>query len=158
MGHEVMILKVPGMTKVSCAEEMRDYVLECLQLGLLILGQDVSWEFVDVPDLGGVTIFGADVDASQFINRTPPGPTRLQPDPPAESDPDQSNFMGRYAAEKRAVYDRLLCFRQARGLGCLRELVGGDLTETMLRSALLGEKLTIGDWRLIDQALARAEG
>lgn len=29
MGHEVMILKVPGMTKVSCAEEMRDYVLEC---------------------------------------------------------------------------------------------------------------------------------
>ena len=83
MGHEVMILKVPGMTKVSCVEEMRDYVLECLQLGLLILGQDVSWEFVDVPDLGGVTIFGADVDAVQFINRTSPGPTQPQPDPPA---------------------------------------------------------------------------
>ena len=69
-----------------------------------------------------------------------------------------THLMSPHAAEKRAVYDRLLCFRQARGLGCLRELVGGDLTESMLRSALLGEKLTIGDWRLIDQALARAEG
>lgn len=155
---KVMILRIPEPGKGLCMEEMRDYVLECLQLGLLVLGSDVSCEVVDVPDLGGVTIFGADVDASQFISRPPPGPTQLQPDPPAEPDPGQRKFMGPHAAEKRAVYDRLLCFRQARGLGCLRELVGGDLTEAMLRSALLGEKLKISDWGLIAQALARTEG
>lgn len=155
---KVMILRIPEPGKEPCMEEMRDYVLECLQLGLLVLRSDVSWEFVDVPDLGGVTIFGADVDAFQFISRLPQGPTQLQPDPPAEPDPGQSKFMGPHAAEKRAVYDRLLCFRQARGLGCLRELVGGDLTEAMLRSALLGEKLKISDWGLIAQALARTEG
>lgn len=47
----------------------------------------------------------------------------------------------------------------------LRELVQADREGLVVllpfpqhRSALLGEKLTIGDWRLIDQALARAEG
>ena len=57
----VLILRVPDAEGGDLID-IRDYILESLERGVLILGQGVSWEVAQLPDLGGVAL-AAEPDA-----------------------------------------------------------------------------------------------
>ena len=63
----------------------------------------------------------------------------FQPPRKAEAETVQVKTTGRGAAEKRAIYERLVAFRQRNGLGCFAELEKaskGKVTEAELRTML----------------------
>lgn len=135
---------------------IRDYILESLELGVLVVGQGVSWEIADLPDLGGVSV---------KLAEGPPG----GPDPAPAAGPETApkpgqekvRFKGAGAAEKQRIYQRLLQWRRLHGLGSLQALVdagGGRLTEETLRTGLRAGKLELDVWRQIDRAISLAGG
>lgn len=136
----VLVVRVPA----DCREELsgiRSYVADSLAMGVLVLEERMSFRVERFPPLGGVTVVRAEQAA--------PEPPELPPDPA----PKRSA-----AAEKAAVLSRLKSYREANGLGCLDQVArqcGGKITADVLRDLLNGQyKLDIGDWRLIDRALA----
>lgn len=146
--HQVLVIQLPrgdrGETDLTA---YRDYVVESLAQGVLVLGSGTTWAVETVPSLGGVQI-----QRELGILRA-----HSVPEPKADPKPDQPNPW----REKKEVLDRLQQFRQAGGLGCLEAVAsrcGGDLTADKLRGVLTGaEKLPIEQWRTICRALDQLE-
>lgn len=60
--------------------------------------------------------------------------------------------------EKKMILARLRAYREKYGLGCLRRLARGKVTEEMLRGVLADARLlTRREWRAIGRALDKAE-
>ena len=60
--------------------------------------------------------------------------------------------------EKKMILARLLAYRAEHGLGCLKRLALGKVTEELLRGVLADARmLTRREWRAIGRALDRAE-
>ena len=132
----VLILRVPAAEGGDLID-IRDYILESLERGVLILGQGVSWEVAQLPDLGGVAL-AAEPDALEA------------PVLPAVT------FTGSGAREKRRIRDALVRYREENGLGSLEALAKPDgPTLHDLRAALSCEKLPMEVWRRIGAALDR---
>lgn len=142
----VLILTVPSAEGADLVE-MRDFVLESLELGVLILGLGVSWKIEQFPELGYVGVQTAPGD------QAPPLP-EPEVEPP-EGDPPPG-FTGKGAREKQQVLDALVQYRDRKGLGSLEALArpGGPTTQE-LRDALLRRKLPMETWRQIGAALAQ---
>ena len=73
----------------------------------------------------------------------------------------RSVTVGRGAAEKRAIYERLAAYRRENGLGCfarLEKAANGAVTETELHAMLDAEPLPLAKWRAAAAALDRVEG
>lgn len=125
---------------------MRDYVLESLELGVLIVDEGVRWELLELPELGEVRAQGGPtVDAS-------PAP------PETAAQADGISFSGHGAREKKRIWQALRAYRDHNGLGSLgplAELAGQGLTAAVLRGALLGDRLPMDTWRAIGKALDR---
>ena len=146
--HQVLVIQLPrgdrGETDLTA---YRDYVVESLAQGVLVLGSGTTWVVETVPSLGGVQI-----QREVEILRA-----HSIPEPKADPKPDRPNPW----REKKEVLDRLQQFRQAGGLGCLEAVAsrcGGDLTADKLRGVLTGaEKLPIEQWRTIRRALEQLE-
>ena len=138
----VLILTVPSAEGADLVE-MRDFVLESLELGVLILGLGVSWKIEQFPELGYVGVQTAQG------NQAPPLPEPPGGDPPP-------GFTGKGAREKQQVLDALVQYRDRKGLGSLEALArpGGPTTQE-LRDALLRRKLPMETWRQIGAALAQ---
>lgn len=138
----VLILTVPA-AKGADLVDMRDFVLESLELGVLILGQGASWQVEQLPELGGVEVREA-VKAQ--------GPPL--PEPPAVG----AAFTGYGAKEKRRILDALVQYRDRNGLGSLEALAQPDgPTLQELRAALLCEKLPMETCQKIGAALDQME-
>lgn len=61
-------------------------------------------------------------------------------------------------AEKKMILARLRSYREKHGLGCLKRLARGNVTEELLRSVLADARLlTRREWRAIGRALDKAE-
>lgn len=143
----VLVVTVPSELDGDLYQ-MRNYVKESLELGVLIVGKGVQWELLEIPELGGVRV-------------QDPGGTG--PDGPPEA-PDELEgevaFTGYGAKEKRRIYESLRRYRDRHGLGSLEplaEAAGQGLTATVLREALLGGKLPMETWRAIGSALDRLD-
>lgn len=60
--------------------------------------------------------------------------------------------------EKKMILARLRAYRAEHGLGCLKRLARGVVTEELLRGVLADARmLTRREWRAIGRALDRAE-
>ena len=61
-------------------------------------------------------------------------------------------------AEKMMILNRLRAYRERNGLGCLKRLARGKVTEELLRGVLADARLlTRREWRAIGRALDKAE-
>ena len=60
--------------------------------------------------------------------------------------------------EKKQILAQLRAYREKNGLGCLKRLARGKVTEELLRGVLADARLlTRREWRAIGRALDRAE-
>lgn len=129
---EILLLTVPEAEPGQLAQ-IRDYALESIGRGLLVLGAEMELARVelDAPPAGAED----------------PGP---EPVPPRRAP------SGR-AGEKRAILERLRAYREARGLGCFAALAGEDLSEDVLRDLAAGQgRYPMATWRKAARALDAA--
>ena len=145
----VLVVTVPSALDGDLYQ-MRDYVRESLELGVLIVGKGGQWDLLELPELGGVRVQDPGGAGSD-------GP----PETPGEPEPEgEVAFTGYGAKEKRRIYEALRRYRDRHGLGSLEplaEAAGQGLTATELRGALLGGKLPMETWRAIGSALDRLD-
>lgn len=146
---KVLVVTVPAAPDGDICQ-MRDYVKESLEQGVLVVGAGVQWELLELPELGGVWVQGTGGPGEASTPVTP-SETNLE---------GKAAFAGCGAKEKRRIYERLRNYRDRHGLGSLEPLAdaaGQELTVTELRDALLGHKLPMDTWRAIGAALSRLE-
>lgn len=142
----ILKVSVPE-TEVNRLRELRDYILESLAWGVLVLTEDASCEVMELPPLGRVEI---DVPALPVVI-----------EPAIESDPPGPEVDAE-AAEKRDILQRLLDYRKANGLGCLNVVSAKTayrksdrISANTMRMIITGDapKLDISEWRKIAKAL-----
>lgn len=135
----VLVVQVP--VKDADLVEFRDYIVESLSMGVLVLGPGVTYSVERFPALGGIQV--------------------ERREPKKKSGPPKMPKTHPQAKEKQAILERLKAYREQNGLGCLPQLarLGGALVTTeALRDALTGAvKLPLHTWRAIGKALDKAE-
>lgn len=146
MSH-VLIVRIP-VQEVSDGRKFREYIIESLREGVVVLTDDVACEVMELPTLGGVVIEQME---------------RENGDNSAEAPPVEAAGMSE-GEEKRLVLQRLKAYRETHGLGCLKAVAGktrskGRINDNALRMILTGDAtpMPIEDWRLIGRALDRLE-
>ena len=132
--RDVLIVRAPGEPR-EALEELRDYVVESLRRGVLVVPEGMELEVLALPE---------------------PGEESAGPDAPEEPSAAPT---GRGAEEKRAIQEKLRAYRRAYGLGCFRAVAQVDLPEvtgTMLRNMAAGTvAYPLSDWRAAGRALDR---
>lgn len=131
---------------------LRDYVLESLERGVLVLTKETELEVIDIPRrLGDVEV----VQTPEFVKAVQNNSTEAAKLLKKATD---------QAEEKRDILRRLTEYRKAHGLGCLKEVASktrskGKITDNTLRMLLTGDQtfLPIEDWRRIGHALELLE-
>ena len=137
--NKVMVVRVPGDPELGVMEQIRDYTIASLAAGVFVIGAKWEHAMLDVGEICGVIV--GDAEAAQA---------------PEEEDPQGTvKFAGKGAAEKRRIYNRLLEWRCANGLGCLAQLAAPlGVTDDYLRRAMLGSvTLDLNEWLRVDAAL-----
>lgn len=145
----ILLVRVPG-TLIANDREFRDYILESLPLGVLVLPDDVSCEVIELPSLiGGVEV------------AVPEAEVVFQETEKDEVESPVADVTGRNKEEKQAILKRLQLYRQTHGLGCWKEVAkeaGANITQELIRGIVLGEESSpIADWRRIDRAIQRLD-
>lgn len=129
--------------------ELRDYILESLARGVLVLTEDASCEVMELPQLGGVEV----KPEKEVPVSSPPEPTV-----PAHASSE--------AEEKRAIVQRLKDYRAVHGAGCLAAVSAKTarrkdrrISDDVLRHICAdgAPKMPIQDWRSIGKALDSLE-
>ena len=133
--RDVLIVRAPQLAREGL-EGLRDYVVESLRRGVLVVPEGMELEVLALPE---------------------PGEENAGPDAPEEPSAVPT---GRGAEEKRAIQEKLKAYRRAHGLGCFRAVAQAGLpevTETMLRNMAAGTvAYPLSDWRAAGRALERA--
>lgn len=145
--NNILLVRVPAQEAVA-GRELRDYILESLARGVLVLTEDASCEVMELPLLGGVLV------EEQPDLTTEAEEQIANPDPPAT---DQSGV-----AEKRAIVQRLKDYRSTNGLGCLDKVSEktahrkeARISADSLRDIAADRvpKMELSEWRKIARAL-----
>ena len=150
----VLVVRAPNLPEES-RTSLRDYVVESLRLGVMVIWPGFSYSLERFPDLGGVCCHITE-------------PSEVKMDPPVEREQllrehkvFQPIINGHNAQEKMAILARLKAYRKSHGLGCLDEVAraaGGDFTADLLRRILLGDaSLNIPQWRKLRKVLEQLE-
>lgn len=131
--------------------EFRDYVMESLGCGVLVL-----------PDTCTYTCMQSTcwTDTGDYIVRPACRTETDKPDAEPEPEPPEPKFNGKGAAEKRAAFERLKRYWKHKGLGSLDDVaaLAGGVTAAYLRGALVDRMpLTLETWRRIASALDALE-
>ena len=155
----VLVVRAPNLPEEGRAS-LRDYVVDSLRLGVLIIWPGVSYSLERFPQLGGVLCCGTEPAGS------PPGQepaaTGQEEVLLREHPVPQPVIKGYGAAEKKAILNRLKKYREAHGLGCLDGLAkvcGGSVTADLLREVLSGSpSMEMSTWRCIGRGLDKMEG
>ena len=158
--NNILLVRVPTLEAVN-GRELRDYILESLAKGVLVLTEDASCEVMELPPLGEVAV----VETGQAILTTE------QPDSSVEAEgqitnpelpaADQSG-----GAEKRAIVQRLKDYRSAHGRGCLDKVsektahrkearISADVLRDIATDR--AQKMELSEWRKIARALDALE-
>ena len=132
--RDVLIVRAPGEPR-EALEELRDYVVESLRRGVLVVPEGMELEVLALPE---------------------PGEEKAGADAPEEPSAAPT---GRGAEGKRAIQEKLRAYRRDHGLGCFRAVAQAGLpevTETMLRNMAAGTAAyPLSDWRAAGRALDR---
>lgn len=155
-GRPVLVVRLSAAESEERTRQIRDYVVESLALGVLVVDPGTNLHLEHYPPLGGVTC---------SVQEEPEGEEGTeQPDESGAEQPDAEHTdtnVGPGARVKKRILARLTSYRKTHGLGCLRqvaELAGKPLTEEILRMTLLGEvKQPLEVWKQIDRALDALE-
>lgn len=146
---QILVVRVKGLLSTEGLEAFRDYVTESLQMGTLVFNQGDTYTVEEIPNLGGVMVFGG-ADSSESEEAEP------------LLEHDVVKFTGRGGEEKQAILNRLRAWRKAQGLGCLDQvarLSGPKIEADTLRDLLNGTvSLPMDDWRRIGKALDKLMG
>ena len=141
---QVLVVSSPQKT-IDELRETRDYMMECLSVGVMVLSPGMGYEFVEFPSISGVCV----VDESQVLrakNLIPAsvGGGKKSPPPTVKS-------------EKIIARDKLLAYRAKEGLGCLGRVAsatGGKVNAETLRNVINGEEtLTSDQWQRVSKAI-----
>lgn len=147
VNSNILLVRVPTREAAN-SRELRDYILESLERGVLVLTEDASCEVLELPPLGGVV-----VESTKAL----PAPELEDGDTPASQVP-----AGRDADMKRVIVQRLKDYRAAHGLGSLEALSaktahqkGRRIPAEMLRHICGGgaPKMELSEWQKIARAL-----
>lgn len=159
----VLVVRAPNLTEET-RTSLRDYVVDSLRLGVLVIGPGVNYSLERFPQLGGVLCFGAEPAGKEEPEGPLPGQETVvagQEELIREHAVFQPVISGRNAEEKRNILARLKTYRSAHGLGCLSrvaEEAGSPITEDLLRDLLVGAASpNIAQWRQVNEALATLE-
>lgn len=160
-GRPVLVVRLSAAESEERTRQIRDYVVESLALGVLVVDPGTNLHLEYYPPLGGVTCTlqkGMEKEEPEGEEGTE------QPDESGADQPDAEHAttnVGPGAQVKNRILARLTSYRKIHGLGCLRqvaELAGKPLTEEILRMTLLGEvKQPLEVWKQIDRALDALE-
>ena len=148
----VMVVQAPGRAEADL-RALRDYILESLNQGVLVLGAGMSYQLEKFPELGAVRITSVDIlrGNKELLRRAAPtgtGSGRLKK--------SEEEIRAAQSQEKKAILARLQEYRQANGMGCFKALAQktGKLSAETLLSVVTGNQvLPIEDWRKIGRAL-----
>ena len=160
-GSPVLVVRLSAAESEERARQIRDYVVESLALGVLVVDPGTNLHLEHYPPLGGVTC----TVQEETEKEEPEGEEGTeQPDESGADQPDAEHaaaHVGPGARVKKRILARLTSYQKTHGLGCLRqvaELAGKPLTEEILRMTLLGEvKQPLEVWKQIDRALDALE-
>lgn len=157
IANKILLVRIPAQES-AVGRTLRDYILESLPLGVLVLTEDTTCEVMELPPLGGV-----EVEPSGPLKSSMEGLGIREVSSSFETEEDEVEpppvvvATGRNKEEKLAILERLREYRRAHGLGCWNEVAekaGGDVTPELIRDMLLGqESPPIAGWRRIDQAV-----
>ena len=151
--NNILLVRVPTLEAVN-GRELRDYILESLAKGVLVLTEDASCEVMELPPLGGVM-----VEVKEQPDLTTEAEGKItNPELPAA---DQSG-----GAEKRAIVQRLKDYRGTHGRGCLDKVsektahrkearISADTLRDI--AADRAPKMELSEWRKIARALDSLE-
>lgn len=152
-GRPVLVVRLSAAESEERARQIRDYVVESLALGVLVVDPGTNLHLEHYPPLGGVTC-----SVQEETEKEEPEGEEGTDQPDAEH---ATTNVWPGARVKKRILDRLTSYRKTHGLGCLRqvaELAGKPLTEEILRMTLLGEvKQPLEVWKQIDRALDALE-
>lgn len=150
----VLVVRAPNLPEES-RTSLRDYVVDSLRLGVMVIWPGFSYSLERFPDLGGVCCHVTEPDG--LVTDPAEEPEQLL----REHGVFQPVINGHNAQEKMAILARLKAYRKSYGLGCLEEVAkaaGGDFTADLLRRILLGDaSLNIPQWRKLRKVLEQLE-
>lgn len=155
MSNSILLVRVPTQEAVN-GRKLRDYILESLAQGVLVLTEDASCEVMELPPLGGLMVTLTE-QVMPAVER--PELAAETGQPIMEADPEQKlvGLIGPRAGEKRVIMERLQAYRKKYGLDCWPAVVkasGGKLSDDQLRDMCAGTAvLPISEWHLADKAL-----
>lgn len=163
--NNILLVRVPTQEAVN-GRELRDYILESLARGVLVLTEDASCEVMELPPLGGVDV---QLPEESEVGLEELGIREVYPEsePPSEvPEPDDKPMNvelhgGRGCKVKKMIQDRLIAYRNEHGLGCwarVAEASMGRLNEDDLRRMYLGDVFPLSAWRIADMTLDALEG
>lgn len=171
MKEIVLIRLAAGAPSQVDVEQLRDYVIESINKGVLVLGagaeistMELPEPIRDVPEFMPPGLLGdADIvftGESWSSEASEPEESNGGGEPPAAEDHPEVVHTGRGAKEKVRIMGRLRAYRQARGLGSfapLAEVMG--CSDDYIRMIYNGETHgTLAEWRRIEKALDAVEG
>lgn len=153
MVNNILLVRVPAQEAVD-GRELRDYILESLARGVLVLTEDASCEVMELPPLGGVELV-PDAGPETPADKGPPKPKMTPPTTPETE-----------GEEKRVIVQRLKDYRSTHGRGCLDKVsektahrkearISADVLRDI--AADRAPKMGLSEWRKIARALDALE-
>lgn len=135
---QVLVVKVKAASNVDELATMRDYVIESVRKGVLVLDHCMAYSTEELPDVGA----GAPVVISLRD--------------------DREALAASAKEEKQAILAKLSAYREANGVGCLNEVArktkDKTVTADFLRLLLVGDvTASIATWRRIGAALRQLD-
>lgn len=162
-GADVLVIYMP-VGRVTKLNETRDYVVESLRKGVLVLEHGTHMEVKRIPWLGM-----KDLAVAVVLTEEPACDNEPKEEKPVKEKTVPKSgtkvlrehsvaFLGAGGAEKKQIYQRLRAYRQESGLGCWDALVTAvrksSVTADVLRQLYGGEiSMSLAEWKAIDKGL-----
>ena len=148
---DVLVIKC-GKQTMEELRELRDFAVESLARGVLVLGLGCSWSVEDLPEL-------LKVDAPRLTGKAEAEGELLR-EKNIEFRVGPQIITGAGAKRKLEILDRLTKYRKTHGQGCFASLEGAKgVNATLLRGLLTGlTKADMQTWEAVDKALDKLEG
>lgn len=156
--YPVLVVQVPNKGDRDLVE-VRDFILDSLEKGLLVVSNGTTYHWEEFPMLTGIHVVPAGLE--------PEGETVIRAHDFEElASPllqtKKVEVVSEDQAKKKKILERLRQYRNANGLGCLEAVAkacrSNAITAMVLRDVVLGAAvLGMKDWMKIDRALDKLE-
>ena len=144
---DIVVVKCPKAL-VDELRDVRDFVMESLEKGVLVLGPGYGYSVETLPD-------------RVLVEQLWPEPVVLREKDLSQM-PEPPKSRGRKASpaqRKREILERIKAYREKNGQGCFASLEdNAGINADLLRGLLTGEtKADMATWEAVDKALDKLE-